>query len=56
MEEINYVKCPYCGSEETQMYEDWIYEFGYTERDCSDCNKHYIVHFETIATCIRIIE
>ena len=54
--DIDYGKCPYCGSEETENYDDYIYELGYAKRRCDDCAKFYIVHFKTIATFISLIE
>lgn len=56
MKEVDYVKCPHCGSEETENYDEWIYEFGYVKRYCDDCKGKYIVHFKTIATSITLIE
>lgn len=51
----DYGKCPYCDSEETINYDDYIYELGYSKRYCEDCERFYIVHFRIVATAISIL-
>jgi Zn finger protein HypA/HybF involved in hydrogenase expression len=53
MEEVKYDKCPYCGSEETEIYVDRICTLRYIEMKCNDCKRHYICHFKKVIVRIK---